>query len=422
MARPRGSSKAPRPRHRRRENLPSLSTEVLRLRLQALNLPITGGKAELISRLKAAVEQPRPTKQPPPGRVRKATSKKSSRSDRDPVTARANGVDEVSDNSSSAGSVDDLAEDDENLSQFGLSVPQSVTPVQKSGAFSEAQMAAIQDTVRLSVEQALNSRSYLPVEPFLGTSTPNTETPTPHRQGTGSPLGLHRPLDRNLEDKILRGEYIDFTLLLPDSLSRPQVPEIQLRLDDSTPGSASPLSMVRKRKPIIDNFHKWLDAYTAYVLVIVSSYPRRSLELLKYQQIISRAATKFKGLAFLSYDEQFRRRAAYDLTICWAQVDLELWTVTFSGLAKPHCLVCSSPYHSQIDCPSAEPPRQQPRNGPVCFRFNRTSGCTSSTCPFPHVCRRCRSAAHSIVNCPNSTSRTTQRHHTSTSSGERSKR
>ena len=298
MARPRGSSKAPRPRHRRRENLPSLSTEVLRLRLQALNLPITGGKAELTSRLKAAVEQPRPTKQPPPGRVRKPTSEKSSCSDRDPVTARADGVDEVSDNSSSAGSVDDLAEDvkqsyltsitrnsnstdkpevdgalillpplhqcsvlrvfkatklygkersrnkdarsgnqtqdllhqgraltDCAILAFGLSTPQSVTPVQKPGAFSEAQMAAIQDTVRLSVEQALNSRSYLPVEPFLGTSTPNTETPTPHRQGAGSPLGLHRPLDRNLEDKILRGEYIDFTLLLPDSLSRPQFPE-----------------------------------------------------------------------------------------------------------------------------------------------------------------------------------------------------
>ena len=136
-------------------------------------------------------------------------------------------------------------------------------------------MAAIQDTVHLSVEQALNSRSYQPVEPFLGTAMPNTATPVPHRQGAGTPLGLHRPLVRNLENKIVRGEHVDFTLL-------PQVPKIQLRLDDSTPGSASPLSMVCKRKPIIDNFHKWLDAYTAYVLVIVSSYPRRSLELLKH--------------------------------------------------------------------------------------------------------------------------------------------
>ena len=78
MARPRGSSKATGPRHRCRQNVTSLSTDVLRLRLQALSLPKTGSEAELISRWKAAVEQPRPTKQPPPGRVKKSTSKKPS--------------------------------------------------------------------------------------------------------------------------------------------------------------------------------------------------------------------------------------------------------------------------------------------------------------------------------------------------------
>ena len=144
-----------------------------------------------------------------------------------------------------------------------------------------------------------------------------------------------------MEDKILRGEFIDFTLLLPDSLTQPQVPELQLPLDDLSPGSLScPLSMVRKRKPAIYTFHKWLDAYTTYLLVIVAAYPRRSIELLKYQQIISRAETKFQGLAWVSYDEQFRRRAANDVSLSWDQVDLELWTVLFSGLAKLHCLTC----------------------------------------------------------------------------------
>ena len=63
MARPRGTQKVTNARQRRQENLASLSTEVLRLRLQAANLPITGSRAEMISRLKAAI-QPRPS-QPP---------------------------------------------------------------------------------------------------------------------------------------------------------------------------------------------------------------------------------------------------------------------------------------------------------------------------------------------------------------------
>ena len=119
-----GSSKATGPCHRRQENLTSLLMEVLRLRLHALNLPITGSKAELICRLTSAVEQLRA----------------------DRLSQR-------------------LERLDIDLSQFGLSAPQSVPPIQEMGAFSEAQIAAIQDTVRLSVKQSLNSHSNLPVVP-----------------------------------------------------------------------------------------------------------------------------------------------------------------------------------------------------------------------------------------------------------------
>ena len=118
----------------------------------------------------------------------------------------------------------------------------------------------------------------------------STEVLRLRRPGSAAPVGLNRPLEQKLQNKILRGEYIDFSLLLPDSLAWPQAPDIQLRVDDSSPGS-SPVTMVRKRKPVIDSFHRWLDAFTAYALVIVGSHPRRSLELFKYQQIISRTAS-----------------------------------------------------------------------------------------------------------------------------------
>ena len=47
--------------------------------------------------------------------------------------------------------------------------------------------------------------------------------------------------------------------------------------------------------------------------------------------------------------------------------------MTFSGLAKPHCNVCSSPYHIQDDCPSADPNRKPRRTQTVCFDFSSTS-------------------------------------------------
>ena len=432
MARPRGAPKPqarnPRPRRpENSENLASLTSEVLRLRLQAFNLPITGSKVQLVKRLEKAsqlTQRPLAGTRKQAGRVRNGKSKGKSRVVRpavaqpDPITED---VAEATDDSSSVSSQDDLDMPLDVDPDEQSVLPDSQTP------FTTEQLAAIQQTVQQSVAEAMYShRSQVvpdtvqPFHPF-----PAASSGPPHRRpGAATPLGFQRALEKSTEDKILRGEYIDFALLLPDSLSRPQAPELQLRFDDSGSGPSSRMTMVRKRKPVIDTFHKWLDAYTTYMLVLVTAYPRRSLELLKYQQTISCAATKFKGLSWLTYDEQFRRRAANDLTINWGQVDLELWTVTFSGLAKPHCIVCSSPYHSHSDCPSADPSRQQPRTGSVCFRFNRAAGCASSSCQFPHVCRRCHSPSHSILSCPKSNTRKDQsnQRYQSSSTGERSKR
>ena len=314
------------------------------------------------------------------------------------------------DDSSSVASGGDL---DKTMEEF--SSDDSPDPVQV-GPFTAAQMAAIQDNLSSSLNQALQSVPWS----FGHDQQPGTFNTLQHRPGSAAPVGLNHPLEQNLQDTILWGEYIDFSLLLPDSLARSQAPDIQLRVDDSIPGS-SPVTMVHKRKPVIDSFHKRLDAFTTCVLVIVGSHPRRSLELFKYQQIIIRAASKFQGTPFLAYDEHFRRQATNDLRISWDQVDIELWTVTFSGLAKPHCLVCSSPHHSQSSCPNADPFRQSSKNSPVCFPFNRSSGCNSRPCPFLRVCRHCRSADHSIVACRSSFSKANRRSNGSSNTSNRSK-
>ena len=153
-------------------------------------------------------------------------------------------------------------------------------------SFTPAQLATIESMVQSSVDLVLQSFSISANLPFMG-ATPSYSGTQPRRAGTATPLGFHRPLERSFEDKILRSEFIDFTLLLLDSLTQTQLPELQLRLDDLSPGSlSSPLSMVRKRKPVINTFHKWLDAYMTYMLVNVATYSRCSIELLKYQRLL----------------------------------------------------------------------------------------------------------------------------------------
>ena len=395
MARPRSkSSKATRP-----ADFKNLSSEVLRLRLQSLNLPITGSRTRLVELLRVAMNSaPAAT----PGRSRGRTQNGQAHKEK-PLASnvrvrprpqpnvpaeqavdaetRSSDEDEQSDMDSA---VDELFED------FEPQVP-------KDAVFSPAQMSAIQETVSTSVNEALRVFNHHKAQAgFLD----DLRTPGPRMPNIATPLGLLCPLEKSLEDKILRGEYIDFCLLLPDFMYRSQAPALQLRYEDSSPGSlGSLLTLVRRKKPVIVTFQKWLDAFTAYMLVIVAVHPTRPLELLKYQQTISKAVSKFKGLAWLSYDEQFRRRAAYDLSKPRDKIDLELWTVTFSGLAKPHCSVCSSPYHQAEDCPNQGPSRKPHRQALVCFDFNKPSGCQRCSCYFPHHCRRCGSGNHAQFNC-----------------------
>ena len=88
----------------------------------------------------------------------------------------------------------------------------------------------------------------------------------PHTPGMASRLGISRPMGHNMEEKILRSEYVDLALLLPDNIYQTQAPGLQLRLDDLALGlMGSPVTMARKRKTVIDTFQKGLDAYVAYI-------------------------------------------------------------------------------------------------------------------------------------------------------------
>ena len=424
MARPRSQPATSRPS----TDLSKLSSEVLRLRLQQLNLPVTGNHARLVERLRSA-NGTRPLSAPTRNKrtAGRVTKRSSTSSKRPQQAARSLNRQSITSNLASEPQDRDqvlahFPEEEEESATSDLLVDfnaETIESMELSDAvFTPAQLAAIQDTVSSTVQAAFQ---LLPHNDAIPPALAFSSTPSPRASPVASPNGLNRPLDKALEDKILRGEYVDFSLLLPETLYQSQTPALQLRYEDSPPGSlGSPLTVVKRKKPVVDSFQKWLDAFMAYMLVIVTAYPNRAVELIKYQQIISRAVTKFKGLAWYTYDEHFRRRAARDLSISWDRIDIELWTVTFTGTAKPHCSICSSPYHQSDDCPHQEPSKKLRRSALVCFDFNKPSGCQRRTCHFPHNCRRCGSSSHALFSCPSS-----KQHATSTKSatpGDRSKK
>ena len=227
MARPRKQVSNGRPR--KQNDLASLSTEVLRIRLQALNLPIMGGKATLISCLNLATgtKQLCSTSNSQAGRARAKHLAPKSRPVRATLTA--------------------LPQNPQLNKQIWRTLVMTLQTLRLVVTSTKSWRNFPQTTPRSCPSWTFHRRStgyHTGHRQVLTRSSvsfpwslghdqqPGTFNTLHRRPGSASPVGLNRPLEQNLQDKILRGEYIDFSLLLPNSLTRPQAPDIQLRVDD----------------------------------------------------------------------------------------------------------------------------------------------------------------------------------------------
>ena len=135
-------------------------------------------------------------------------------------------------------------------------------------------------------------------------------------------------------------------------------------------------------------------------------------EFTVYQRTIVRAACNFEGLAWVSYDMCYRRKAARCRDLHWFRVDSALYHDAFTGRAwsVPRCSFCLSPHHSSGQCAfdSAGSLRVggQPSTGVSftpnfshgnggggqwCRLHNRAGGdaCRFRNCRFPHYCCDC---------------------------------
>ena len=204
MARPRRSSNTAGIATRD-EDLSKLSSEVLKLCLQALNLPITGSTVQLLARLKRASTAKASESKRKPGRpqrtrplVKNIPAQQSS--------TEASGIDATQGQSisipedsalsdrASLSSIEDMLQSD---------AEEELLQTNQRDVLSPAQRSAIQDIISQSLQSSLLASAFSP--------SPSSQTLA--ASGLASPLGLSRPRNWIMEDKILRGEFVDLALL-----------------------------------------------------------------------------------------------------------------------------------------------------------------------------------------------------------------
>ncbi|KAK2518452.1 uncharacterized protein LOC102094622 [Columba livia] len=118
-------------------------------------------------------------------------------------------------------------------------------------------------------------------------------------------VGLRRPLGYQLakatKERIWRGEFIDLFSLLHTELATEH---------GRRPG---------------DTLDQWVSAFLVYASVLCEKHPARCGAMFKYLDTIRKLHATYGGTSWMSYDEDFRRRAAKDPTLPWGDVDLDLW-------------------------------------------------------------------------------------------------
>ena len=165
-----------------------------------------------------------------------------------------------------------------------------------------------------------------------------------------------------------------------------------------------------------------------------SKYPEQAPQLFAYNKTIVKASQTFENPAWVSYDIQFRRKAALTGSFAWGTIDTALYNETFTGRARvrPHCRLCYSEAHSERACPlvstvttpnnhnntntnnntgysghgnrtqqaslryGSRPPTH--RAVELCGLFNKGE-CRFRDCKYAHICSMYRQGPHPAARC-----------------------
>ena len=158
-----------------------------------------------------------------------------------------------------------------------------------------------------------------------GLSLPALATPQQPNMGISlQSSGLTLPaLPNTLQQRIVRGEYIDFTELLPPRATFPVHPHF---MQFPYYRNDFPMYPTMNQAPAeIMSFIDWMQAWNNYITVVIAHRPHCALELIGYQKIITSASSQYPHHRWMAYDVQFRRLASVDQTLRWDMHHPETW-------------------------------------------------------------------------------------------------
>ena len=292
-------------------------------------------------------------------------------------------------------------EQEQDLESAAAASPTPQIPVRSSND-------DLRQFVRQEVHSAVTVALSEAIAPMLATITAPGSAGTQPSAESSNAGNLSVP--QTIREKILKGDFVDFTQLLPDTIATSYSAPRQLQLQFSSGGQSLEVVEGGAAQPVRRRVHDlptWLEAWTLFMNVVCSANPSRLQEMLSYQGTIVAANRQYYPEAWLSYDTQFRSAISAQPGKRFDVIDINLWQMSVTSRSRPTCESCRLIHPGGGQCPF-RPQRnnQQACNGvrtvsngqPIYRNFN-AGRCSLSTCKYAHVCNCCGSKDHNGSKC-----------------------
>ena len=142
-------------------------------------------------------------------------------------------------------------------------------------------------------------------------------------------------------------------------------------------------SQRRRQAAVISDILSWLQAFSIYTAILVSSETTTKEEaagLAAHTYLILQLSKDLKGSQWLKYDQSYREWAAAKGIRKWGEMNFSIYG---------RCLASQQTSTTYYPPSSMGKSLKRKAITKVCYRWNDGVHCDSSTCRFHHCCRFC---------------------------------
>ena len=192
-------------------------------------------------------------------------------------------------------------------------------------------------------------------------------------------------LDETMINRIGRGEYVDFSRLLPrDRVYQEEDNRMEMCLKN---GKAFWVPVHQGQN--INGFSRWEQAFRVFANIYCKVNPGRAAEIIEYNHVIHMISSTYVWENVYAYDREFRLHMARNPNRSWGMILQQAWAMRLRDRIS----------NQQYNHFSAGGNDGRGRTNEPCRRFNRGKCNFGTGCQYEHKCSYCFKFGHAAVNC-----------------------